>query len=54
VFDCLDTAWSTLVKCQRTRGVLRLMAAVIHSLWEKGDRNPLIQLAHIPVVESLG
>jgi predicted AAA+ superfamily ATPase len=30
------------VKFQRTRGVLRLMAAVIHSLWEKGDRNPLI------------
>ena len=30
------------MKFQRTRGVLRLMAAVIHSLWEKGDRNPLI------------
>ena len=27
---------------QRTRGVLRLMASVIHSLWEQGDRNPLI------------
>jgi hypothetical protein len=37
------------VKFQRTRGVLRLMAAVIHSLWEKGDRNPLIQPAHIPI-----
>lgn len=32
----------TLVRVQRTRGVLRLMAAVIHSLREKGDRNPLI------------
>jgi predicted AAA+ superfamily ATPase len=42
VFDRLYTDWSTLVKFQRTRGVLRLMAAVIHSLWEKGDRNPLI------------
>ncbi|MGQ0568442.1 MAG: ATP-binding protein, partial [Armatimonadota bacterium] len=41
-FDRLYTDWSTLVKFQRTRGVLRLMAAVIHSLWEKGDRNPLI------------
>ena len=40
VFDRLYTDWSTLVKFQRTRGVLRLMAAVIHSLWEKGDRNP--------------
>ncbi len=49
VFDRLYTDWSTLVKFQRTRGVLRLMAAVIHSLWEKGDRNPLIQPANIPI-----
>jgi predicted AAA+ superfamily ATPase len=49
VFDRLYTDWSTLVKFQRTRGVLRLMATVIHSLWEKGDRNPLIQPAHIPI-----
>ena len=32
IFDRLYTDWSTLVKFQRTRGVLRLMAAVIHSL----------------------
>ena len=49
VFDRLYTDWSTLVKFQRTRGVLRLMAAVIHSLWEKGDRNPLILPATIPI-----
>jgi hypothetical protein len=49
VFDRLYTDWSTLVKFQRTRGVLRLMAAVIHSLWEKGDRNPLIQPGNIPI-----
>jgi predicted AAA+ superfamily ATPase len=49
IFDRLYTDWSTLVKFQRTRGVLRLMAAVIHSLWEKGDRNPLILPAHIPI-----
>ena len=49
VFDRLYTDWSTLVKFQRTRGVLRLMAAVIHSLWEKGDRNPLIMPANIPI-----
>ncbi len=49
VFDRLYTDWSTLVKFQRTRGVLRLMAAVIHSLWEKGDRNPLIMPANIPL-----
>ncbi|MFQ3591505.1 MAG: Swt1 family HEPN domain-containing protein, partial [Chloracidobacterium sp.] len=49
VFDRLYTDWSTLLKFQRTRGVLRLMAAVIHSLWEKGDRNPLIMPATIPI-----
>ncbi len=49
VFDRLYGDWSTLVKFQRTRGVLRLMAAVIHSLWEKGDRNPLILPANIPI-----
>ena len=25
------------------------MAAVIHSLWEKGDRNPLIMPSNIPI-----
>ena len=49
VFDRLYNDWSTLVKFQRTRGVLRLMASVIHSLWEKGDRNPLILPSNIPI-----
>ena len=49
IFDRLYNDWSTLVKFQRTRGVLRLMAAVIHCLWEKGDRNPLILPANIPI-----
>ncbi|MFN0150829.1 MAG: Swt1 family HEPN domain-containing protein [bacterium] len=49
VFDRLYSDWSTLVKFQRTRGVLRLMASVIHSLWEKGDRNPLIMPANITI-----
>ncbi len=49
VFDRLYTDWSTLLKFQRTRGVLRLMAAVIHSLWEKGDKNPLILPCLIPI-----
>jgi len=41
-----------LVKFQRTRGVLRLMAAVIHSLWEKGDRNPLILPSTVPIDDA--
>jgi len=49
IFDRLYTDWSTLVKFQRTRGVLRLMASVIHSLWEKGDRNPLILPSNISI-----
>ena len=49
IFDRLYTDWSTLVTFQRTRGVLRLMASVIHSLWEKGDRSPLILPANLSV-----
>src|SRR5512134_1791621 len=52
VFDRLYGDWSTLVKFQRTRGVLRLMAAVIHSLWEKGDKNPIILPANIAIDDS--
>jgi predicted AAA+ superfamily ATPase len=52
IFDRLYTDWSTLVKFQRTRGVLRLMASVIHSLWEKGDRNPLILPSTLPIDDS--
>lgn len=52
VFARLYEDWSTLAKFQRTRGVLRLMAAVIHSLWERGDRNPLILPCTIPMDDS--
>lgn len=52
VFDRLYTDWSTLIKFQRTRGVLRLMAVVIYSLWEKGDRSPLILPSNIPIDDS--
>ena len=49
IFDRLYSDWSTLLKFQRTRGVLRLMASVIHCLWEKGDKNPLIMPANIAI-----
>lgn len=49
VFARLYEDWSTLAKFQRTRGVLRLMAAVVHSLWERGDRSPLILPSTIPM-----
>jgi predicted AAA+ superfamily ATPase len=49
LFDRLYEDWSTLDRFQRTRGVLRLMAKVIHSLWERDDRNLLIMPAHIGI-----
>ena len=49
VFDRLYADWSTLVTFQRTRGVLRLMASVIHSLWAAGDRGPLILPANLSI-----
>ena len=52
VFDRLYTDWSTRVTFQHTRGVLRLMAAVIHSLWEKGVRSPLILPANLSIDDS--
>ena len=42
LFDRLYDDWSTLQRFQRTRGVLRLMAAAIHQLWESNDRSGLI------------
>jgi len=52
LFDRLYEDWSTLDKFQRTRGVLRLMAKVIHSLWERNDQNLMIMPAHIPMDDS--
>lgn len=49
LFDKLFEDWSTLEKFQRTRGVLRLMAAVIHELWERDDRGLMIMPASVPV-----
>ncbi|MCX6842110.1 MAG: Swt1 family HEPN domain-containing protein [candidate division WOR-3 bacterium] len=49
LFDRLYNDWSTLDRFQRTRGVLRLMAAVIHSLWERHDSNLLIMPASVPI-----
>jgi predicted AAA+ superfamily ATPase len=48
LFDRLYQDWSTLDRFQRTRGVLRLMSAVIHTLWKK-DQAPLILPGGIPL-----
>lgn len=49
VFDRLYEDWATLERFQRTRGVLRLMAAVIHELWTRHDQSPLIQPGNLPL-----
>ena len=52
LFDRLFGDWSNLERFQRTRGVLRLMAKVIHSLWMSNDANLLIMPATIPIDDS--
>ncbi len=42
VFERLYNDWATLERFQRTRGVLRLLAAVIHDLWARNDAGLLI------------
>lgn len=49
VFDRLYEDWATLERFQRTRGVLRLMAAVIHELWMSRDPSPMIMPGSIPL-----
>jgi predicted AAA+ superfamily ATPase len=53
LFDRLFDDWSTLERFQRTRGVLKLMAAVVHALWEKQDGNLLIWPASIPLDDAM-
>jgi len=49
LFDKLYGEWSTLDKFQRTRGVLRLLAKVIHRLWTNNDKGLLIMPSSIPM-----
>jgi len=49
LFERLYNDWSSLDRFQRTRGVLRLMAAVIHALWERNDGGLMILPASIPI-----
>ncbi|MDR0882426.1 MAG: DUF499 domain-containing protein, partial [Candidatus Adiutrix sp.] len=48
-FDRLYEDWATLERFQRTRGVLRLMAAVIHELWMGNDAGLMIMPGSIPM-----
>jgi predicted AAA+ superfamily ATPase len=52
LFDRLYEDWSSLQRFQRTRGVLRLMAAVIHALWAREDKNLLIMPANVTLDDA--
>ena len=52
LFDRLFEDWSTSEKFQRTRGVLRLMATVIHALWKNNDGGILILPGMVPLDAS--
>ena len=52
VFDQLYGTWSQLEKFQRTRGVLKLMAKVIATLWQENDNSPLIMPGTLPLFDK--
>lgn len=52
LFDRLYGGWSTLERFQRTRGVLRLMAAVIYELWKQDDHSLLIMPGTLAIGSS--
>lgn len=49
IFDRLYEEWATIERFQRTRGVLRLMAAVIHKLWMEQDASAMIMPSSMPL-----
>ena len=49
LFDQLYTCWGALEKFQRTRGVLRLMAQVIHELWMNRDPSVMIMPGSVAI-----
>lgn len=52
VFDRLYEDWSSLDNFQRTRGVLKLMAKVIHRLWVDGNQDALILPGNVPLEDA--
>lgn len=52
VFDRLYEDWSSLDNFQRTRGVLKMMAKVIHRLWKDNDKDPLIMPGSFPLQDA--
>ena len=49
LFERLYEDWGSLERFQRTRGVLRWLATVIHTLWERNDASLLIMPGTVPL-----
>ncbi|MFO0757616.1 MAG: DUF499 domain-containing protein [Byssovorax sp.] len=49
VFDRLYEDWTTLESFQRTRGVLKLMARVVHRLWKDQNQDLMILPGSLPL-----
>jgi predicted AAA+ superfamily ATPase len=52
IFDRLYEDWSHLQNFQRTRGVLKLMAKVIHRLWQDNNQDLLILPGSLPLYDG--
>lgn len=52
IFARLYEDWSSLDNFQRTRGVLKLMARIIHRLWQDGDKDLLILPSSLPLYDA--
>ncbi|MDY0262717.1 DUF499 domain-containing protein [Syntrophotalea acetylenica] len=52
IFDRLYEDWSTLAGFQRTRGVLQLLAQVVHRLWKDGNADLMIMPGALPLYDA--
>ncbi len=52
VFDRLYEDWTTIDGFQRTRGVLKLMARVIHCLWKDNNQDAMILPGSLPLYDA--
>ncbi len=52
LFTMLYDEWSRIEGFQRTRGILRLMASVAHTLWKQMDTSALILPGSVPLGSS--
>jgi predicted AAA+ superfamily ATPase len=52
VFTQLYEEWTTIPNFQRTRGVLKLMAKVIHRLWQDNDKDLMILPGSLPLYDG--